>query len=52
MDPELNALEQELRRVFGTKVNVNARTKGGRIVIEYFSSEELNRILQLLRTAG
>ena len=48
IDPETAALEQELRRVFGTKVSVRTRQKGGRIVIEYFSSGELARILQLL----
>ena len=48
LDPQLKGLEDELRRALGTKVSVSARTKGGRIVIDYFSSEDLARILQLL----
>jgi len=47
-DPQTRSMEDELRRVLGTKVNVSARKKGGRIVIEYFSQEDLNRILQVL----
>jgi len=47
-DPHLAQWEDELRRALGTKVAVYARAKGGRIVIEYFSPEDLSRLLQLL----
>ena len=47
-DPQLNAIEDELRRVLGTKVSVASRKKGGRIIIEYFSTEDFARILQAL----
>ena len=48
-DAHQQALEDELRRVLGTKVNLLSRKKkGGRIVIEYFSAEDLTRLLQLL----
>jgi len=47
-DPHLKALEDELRQVLGTKVSLISRKKGGRIVIEYFSSEDLTRIMQAL----
>ncbi|MBI4597167.1 MAG: ParB/RepB/Spo0J family partition protein [Candidatus Omnitrophica bacterium] len=47
-DPNTAGLEEALRRALGTKVSVKARKKGGRIVIEYFSSEELTRLLGLL----
>ena len=47
-DPQLKGLEDELRRTLGTKVSLTARAKGGRIVIDYFSSEDLTRILELL----
>ena len=49
LDPELSSLEDTLRRALGTKVIVKARAKGGRIVIEYFSAEDLSRIAQLLK---
>ena len=47
-DPQLNALEDGLRQVLGTKVTVSSRKKGGRIVIDYFSQEDLTRILNVL----
>ena len=47
-DPQLNALENGLRQALGTKVTVSARKKGGRIVIDYFSQEDLTRILNVL----
>ena len=51
-DPQLKGLEDELRRTLGTKVSLLSRKKGGRIVIEYFSPEDLSRLLQLLGVAG
>jgi ParB family chromosome partitioning protein len=48
LDPQLNALQDELRRALGTKVRLASRKKGGRIIIEYFSSEELTRLLHIL----
>ena len=48
VDPQLKGLEDELRRALGTKVSLFSRKKGGRIVIDYFSSEDLSRILQML----
>ncbi len=48
-DPQLKGLEDELRRLFGTKVRLIARAAGGRIIIEYFSSEDLDRIFTTLK---
>ena len=48
VDPHLKTLEDALRRALGTKVSLLARKKGGRITIEYFSQEDLSRILQAL----
>ena len=50
-DPQLKGLEDELRRTLGTKVTLMSRKKGGRLVIEYFSSEDLTRILRVLGVA-
>ena len=47
VDPQLKALEDKLRRALGTKVSLVARKKGGRVVIEYFSSEDLDRLLRI-----
>jgi ParB family transcriptional regulator, chromosome partitioning protein len=42
---ELKALEDKLKKLLGTKVSISAKAQGGRIVIEYYSAEELDRIL-------
>lgn len=47
-DPNLRRLEEALRLRFGTKVLCTSRRRGGRIVIEYFSPEDLARIVQTL----
>ncbi len=46
VDPQLKAIEDELRGLLGTKVAIASRQRGGRIVIDYFSTEALHRILQ------
>lgn len=44
-DNELKGVEDRLKRALGTKVNIMPRSKGGRIVIEYYSADELDRII-------
>ena len=46
-DPQTVGLEDALRRALGTKVRLLPRNTGGRILIDYFSSEDLTRILGL-----
>ena len=49
IDPNVKAAEEELQRVLGTRVNINAKNqKRGRIEIEYYSQDELQRIYQIL----
>jgi ParB family chromosome partitioning protein len=43
---ELKSVEEKLRKALGTKVNVSPKAKGGRIVIDYYSPDELERILE------
>jgi len=44
----LNDVEDKLRKIFGTKVSCKQRKNGsGEIVIEYYSSTELERIFEL-----
>jgi ParB family chromosome partitioning protein len=43
---ELKAVEERLKKSLGTKVSITSKAKGGRIVIEYYSPEELDRILE------
>ena len=43
---EYKAVEERLRKALGTKVSIAPKAKGGKIVIEYYSGEELDRILE------
>jgi len=43
---EMKAVEEQLKKALGTKVSIITKSKGGRIVIEYYSAEELDRLLE------
>ena len=47
-DPDVERVEEDLRRSLGTKVRLTRTRRGGRIVIEYFGAEELARLYQRL----
>jgi len=47
-DPDLERVVEELRRSLGTKVSLARSRRGGRIVIEYYSDEELERLYDRL----
>ena len=47
-DPDLDRVEEDLRRALGTKVSLARSRRGGRIVIEFYSDEELGRLYERL----
>ena len=47
-DPDLERVEEDLRRSLGTKVTLARSRRGGRIVIEYYSDEELGQLYDRL----
>jgi ParB family chromosome partitioning protein len=47
-DPNILALENSLKQSLGTKVKIVAKKKGGKIEINYFSAEDLERLLERL----
>lgn len=57
-EPERNAvldaiyrdIAEDMRRILGTKVEIHPKKDKGRIEIEYYSQDELNRILELFHT--
>lgn len=49
-DANMLQLERELKDILGTKVKINMAGKKGRIEIEYYSREELERLIELLKT--
>lgn len=48
-DPNVARVEEELKTILGTKVAINKNGKKGKVEIEFFSNEELERILDLLK---
>ncbi len=49
LSPELIGLEKELTETLGTRVQIEQRSKnGGKVHIDYFSEEDLKRLLDLL----
>jgi len=48
-DAEWSGLMEELQRILGTKVRIVGKRKRGKIEIEFYSLDELDRILELLR---
>lgn len=48
-DHEVVALEEDLQRTLGTKVRLMAHKKRGKIVIEYYSLDDLDRIIRLIK---
>ncbi len=47
-NPYVVDIREKLQEYFGTKVNMNYRNHKGKIEIEYYSDEDLQRILELL----
>lgn len=55
IDPKLEAiyrdLEEQMKTILGTKVYINPKDdKKGKLEIEYYSQDELDRIIDLIRT--
>ena len=47
-DVELERVESDLRSALGTKVSIARSRRGGRIIIEFYSDEELSRLFDRL----
>jgi ParB family chromosome partitioning protein len=48
-EPLVAVLEEELQHILATKVRISKRKKRGHILIEFYSQEDLERIVNLLR---
>jgi ParB family chromosome partitioning protein len=51
-DFHFSDLEEGLKRFLGTKVNIQRRRKGGKIEIEYYSDDDLTRIIEIMKKGG
>ena len=46
---DIIALEEDLQKALGTKVRLVTQKKRGKIVIEYYSYDDLDRIIHLIK---
>lgn len=51
-DPQIESLQEKLIRSLGTKVRIYHKGKKGKIEIEYYSLDELDRLLDILMGEG
>ena len=49
-DPDVARVEEELKKAIGTRVNIIQKGNSGKLEIEYYSREELERIIDLLKS--
>lgn len=48
LPPEIRRIEETLQKKLGTRVRLRTRKVGGQLTVEYFSNEELERLLKIL----
>lgn len=48
--PDVRRVEAELKDILGTKINIEQKGSKGKIEIEFYSRDELERLLELLKT--
>lgn len=51
-DPFLNEISKRLRSKLSTRVQINSKGKGGEIKIEYYSDDDLERLIQIFDEMG
>ncbi len=50
LDPETQELEERLTESLGTRVSIEKRENGGKILIDFFSNDDLHGIIDLLKS--
>lgn len=50
IDPNVQALQDEIQQALGTRVELKRQKKGGKIIIHYYSSEELDNLLDIFNS--
>jgi len=51
-DPEVERLVEELQQVFKTRVRILRKGERGRIELEFYSLDDFDRIIEILRRQG
>lgn len=52
LDPEICALEEKFAGALGTRVHIEKKDNGGKLMIEFFSNDDLEDILRLLESSN
>lgn len=50
LDPETQEMEEKLTETLGTRVSIEKRENGGKILIDFFSVDDLRGILELIKS--
>jgi ParB family chromosome partitioning protein len=50
-DPELVEIEEKMTETLGTRVHIEKRAVGGKVEIDYFSIEDLKKIMEMIETS-
>lgn len=50
-DPEIQAMEEKLQETLGTRVHIEKGEVGGQIKIDFFSNEDLDTILNIIKSS-
>ena len=50
LDIETQEMEEQLTETLGTRVSIEKKENGGKITIDFFSQEDLNSILDLIKS--
>ena len=48
LESQLSSLQDSMRKYLGTKVHISQKGKGGKIEIEYYSHEDLERVVEAI----
>ena len=51
VDPEICALEEKFAESLGTRVRIEKKENGGKLMIEFFSNDDLEDILKMLQNS-
>ncbi|MEK7556271.1 MAG: ParB/RepB/Spo0J family partition protein [Patescibacteria group bacterium] len=51
-DPEIVEIEEQLQGVLGTRVQIDRREVGGKIMIDFFSNDDLRNLLEIMQKSA
>lgn len=52
IDPEISAFEEKFAESLGTRVKIEKKENGGKLMIEFFSNDDLTDILKMLQNSN